>query len=58
MRAEDYLCLARGSIDLVFVLAVEIDLVFNAGRKSLGFSICAEIDLVFGRLVEIDLISG
>ena len=45
----------QGSIDLIFVWMVEIDLVFYMGRKSLGFIVMIEIDLVFVWVVKIDL---
>ena len=57
MRAKNYLFLVWGSISLVFVRVVEISLVLNAGRKSLGFSVSIELDFVFVWVVEIDLIS-
>ena len=38
--------------------AVEIDMFFNAGRKSLGFRVSIEIDLVLVKEGEIDLISA
>ena len=57
MRAENDLFLVRGSIDLVLVRVVEIDLVFFAGRKSLGFSVSIELDFVLVWVVDIDLIS-
>ena len=57
VRAENDLFLVRGSIDLVLVRVVEIDLVFFAGRKSLGFSLSIELDFVLVWVVDIDLIS-
>ena len=57
MRAKNDLFLVWGSINLIFVRVVEISLVLNAGRKSLGFSASIELDFVFVWVVEIDLIS-
>ena len=57
MRAKNDLFLVWGSINLIFVRVVEISLVLNAGRKSLGFSVSIELDFVFVWVVEIDLIS-
>ena len=42
---------------MVVVWVVEIDLVLNAGRKSLVFSVSMRIDLHFVWVVQIDLIS-
>ena len=54
VRAENDLFLVGGSIYLIFVRVVEIDLVWfsHAGRKSLGFSVSIELDFVFVRVVE------
>ena len=54
MRAENDLFLVGGSIYLIFVRVVEIDLVWfsHAGRKPLGFSVSIELDFVFVRVVE------
>ena len=56
MRTENNLFLVRVSIDLALVRVVEIDQVFYAGPKSLGFSVSIEFDFVFAWMVEIDLI--
>ena len=41
----------------MWVVVVEINSVLDAGVKSLGFSVSAEIDLVFVWVVGIDLVS-
>ena len=57
MRAEKDLLLVWGSIDLVFVRVVEIDLVFVCWPKTLGFNMSIELDFLFVWVVETDLIS-
>ena len=60
VRAENYLFLVWGSIDVIFVRVVEIDLVFVCWPKITwlqGFSVSIELDFVFVWVVEIDLIS-
>ena len=46
VRVEIELFSVWWSMDLVFVWLVEIDLILDASRKSLGFSVRIEIDLV------------
>ena len=57
MREENDLFLERGSIALVFVYMVEIDLVLYAGRKSLDYSVSIELGFAFVWVFETDLIS-
>ena len=59
VRAEINLVLVWWSMGLFFVwvVVVEIDSIYNAGRKSLGFSVSIKLDLVSVWLVDIDLIS-
>ena len=46
VRVEIELFSVWWSMDLVFVWLVEIDLILDASRESLGFSVRIEIDLV------------
>ena len=46
VRVEIELFSVWWSMDLVFVWVVEIDLILDASRKSLDFSVRIEIDLV------------